>query len=71
MNLDLVGDDVAVSVAHGIDLGDRETPVAEHGQRLFQRVVKIVLESRSLLGRSENRVRRCDRSAANLFRCRL
>ena len=54
MNLDLIGDDVAVSVAHWIDFGDREAPVAQLGQSFLERVVKIVLESRRLFGRREN-----------------
>src|SRR5580698_454222 len=54
MNLDLIGDDVAVSLAHWIDFGDREAPVAQLGQSFLERVVKIVLESRRLFGRREN-----------------
>src|SRR3984957_19145026 len=53
-NFDLIGDDVAVSIAYRIDLQNREASVAQRGKRLLQRVVKVVLERWSLFRRGEN-----------------
>lgn len=53
-NFDLVSDDGAGFVANGFDLANGETAVLEIEAGFLKSVVKIVLKSRSALGRSKH-----------------
>src|SRR5437763_12711438 len=53
-NLDLVSDDGAVFVAHGLDFCDGKAAIAEIGERALQRLMEFVLQGGGLFRRSKD-----------------
>src|SRR5258707_3761577 len=54
VNFDFIGDNGAPFVAHCFNVGDRESAIVQIGESALQSLVQLVLQSRGLLGRSED-----------------
>jgi len=54
VNFDFIGDNGTPFVAHCFNVGDRESAIVQIGESALQSLVQLVLQSRSLLGRSED-----------------
>src|SRR5260370_39711631 len=54
VNFDFIGDNGTPFVAHCFNVGDRESAIVQIGESALQSLVQLVLQSRGLLGRSED-----------------